>query len=162
MKRLIPFPTLSATLFLLWILLMESIDVGTLLMGGALALFWPLATGRLLNPPTRIRRPAVVVRLFARVVGDMLRANLAIAGQILMRRPASLRSGFVEIPLELRDPTGLAALAAIVTFTPGTAWAQIGAGNQILLLHVLDIDDAAAVVRTIKERYEAPLRQVFE
>jgi multicomponent K+:H+ antiporter subunit E len=162
MKRLLPFPALSVTLLLLWLLLMESIDPGTLLLGAALALFWPFVTRQLMTPPIRFRRPLVALRLFLRVIGDMLRGNFTVAAQILLRRPTSLRSGFVEVPLDLRDHNGLAALAAIVTFTPGTAWAQIGAGNRVLLLHVLDVDDADAIARAIKDRYETPLRQVFE
>lgn len=163
MMRVLPSPALSLALFLLWILLVQSVSVGNLLLGAVLALFWPFATRRLRGAPARVRRPAVVATLLGRVVADMLRSNVRVARAILTRRSDELRSRFVSIPLELRNPTGLAALAMIVTFTPGTSWAQLSADNSVLLLHVLDIDgDDVDEVDFIKRRYERPLREIFE
>lgn len=65
-------------------------------------------------------------------------------------------------PLGLRDPNGLAVLAIIVTFTPGTAWAQLSADNRVLLLHVLAIQREADLVTFIQQRYERPLKEIFE
>lgn len=162
MRRLMPSPALSLAVFLLWVLLMQSFSVGTLLIGVVLAIFWPAVTARLMTAPLRLRKPVVMATLFGRVFVDMLRSNAAVAWVILTRRSKNLRSGFVRIPLELREAKGLAALAMIVTFTPGTSWAQLSADNSVLLLHVLVLDDEAAVVSAIKRRYEAPLREIFE
>jgi len=162
MRRLLPSPVLSIALFLLWILLTQSASLGNIFLGAGLGLFWPAVTAPLMPAPIRLRKPLVLAVLFGRVVADMLRSNLAVARMILGRRTDDLRSGFVRIPLELRDPKGLAALAMIVTFTPGTAWAQLSADNRILLLHVLVLEDEAAVVSLIRGRYERPLREIFE
>jgi multicomponent K+:H+ antiporter subunit E len=162
MRRLLPSPVLSLALFLLWLLLMQSLTLGNVLLGAAMGLFWPAVTARLMPTPLRLRKPLVLAALFARVVADMLRSNLAVARLILGRRSESFGSGFVRIPLDLRDPQGLAALAMIVTFTPGTAWAQLSADNHTLLLHVLALDDESALVAQIKDRYERPLREIFE
>jgi multicomponent K+:H+ antiporter subunit E len=70
---------------------------------------------------------------------DILRSNIAVAGIILKGRPRGRRPGFVAIPLELRDRTGLAVLACIVTSTPGTAWVEHGHDTNVLLIHVLDL-----------------------
>ena len=70
-----------------------------------------------------------------------------------------VRSGFLDIPLELRDPHALAILAAIVTSTPGTAWAGLSPDGRTLTLHVLDLKDEAAWIQTIKDRYERPLME---
>jgi multicomponent K+:H+ antiporter subunit E len=149
-------------LLVLWILLMQSLSAGTLVLGAALALFWPAVTVRLRPTPVRLRRPLVMARLFCRVVLEMLRSNAEVAWAILTRRSSELRSGFVLIPLELRDPNGLAVLAMIVTLTPGTAWAQLSADNRVLLLHVFAIQNEADLVALIKQRYERPLREIFE
>ncbi len=162
MRRLLPSPALSLALLVLWILLMQSARLGTLLLGAGLALFWPAVTAPLMTEPLRLRKPLVLVALAGRVIVDMLQANAAVAWAILTRPSGALPSGFVRIPLELRDPTGLAALAMIVTFTPGTVWAQLSADNRLLLLHVLVLDDEAATVSFIKRRYEGPLREIFE
>jgi multicomponent K+:H+ antiporter subunit E len=71
-------------------------------------------------------------------------------------------SGFLDIPLDMRDPHGLAVLAMIVTATPGTVLSGLADDSSMLRLHVLDLQDPEAWIRTIKQRYERPLREIFE
>ena len=66
------------------------------------------------------------------------------------------------IPLDLRDPNGLAVLAMIVCITPGTAWAEISRDRSMLMLHVLEVDDAAKIAAHVKSAYERPLMEIFE
>jgi multicomponent K+:H+ antiporter subunit E len=73
-----------------------------------------------------------------------------------------VRSGFVQIPLELRDPHGLAALATIITATPGTVWAGLSPDESSLTLHILDLEDEQKWIRYIKDRFERPLMRIFE
>ena len=160
MRRILPSPVLSGAIFVLWILLTQSADAASLVFAAVLAVGAPLVTAPLRPTPVRVRRPGVAARLLVRVVWDSLRSNVAVIGQILGRR--ELRSGFVRIPLEVRDPNALAVLSMIVTATPGTAWAELAYDRSVLLLHVLDIEDEAEVVATIKTRYERPLMEIFE
>ena len=138
MSRVLPSPALSSALFVLWVLLMQSWSVGTLVLGAVLALFWPAVTARFMGTPLRIRKPLLLVRLVGRVVMDMLGANVRVGWAILARPDRKLRPGFVAIPLELRDPNGLAALAMIITFTPRTAWAQLSADRRVLIILTFD------------------------
>jgi multicomponent K+:H+ antiporter subunit E len=103
-----------------------------------------------------------MAKLAVRVVGDMVKSNAQVSWALLTRRSDDLRSRFVRIPLELSAPAGLSILAMIVTFTPGTAWAQLSADQRILLLHVFSASDDEPIVAMIKGRYEAPLREIFE
>jgi multicomponent K+:H+ antiporter subunit E len=68
----------------------------------------------------------------------------------------------VKIPLALKDPHGLAVLAAVVTSTPGTVWVGHDAEANVLTLHVLDLIDEATWVAFIKEPYERLLQEIFE
>ncbi len=52
-------------------------------------------------------------------------------------------------------------LSIIVTGTPGTVWAGLDPATNVLTLHVLDLQDEAAWVRTINHRYERPLMEIF-
>ena len=151
-------------LFLLWILLMQSFERrDACCWAPALALFWPAVTARLDGQrPCACAGRCAWHACSAGWCVDMLRSNAEVAWAILTRRSRGIRSGFVLIPLELRDPNGLAVLAMIVTFTPGTAWAQLSADNRVLLLHVLAIADETDLVAFIKHRYERPLREIFE
>ncbi|APW40859.1 Na+/H+ antiporter subunit E [Rhodoferax koreense] len=162
MKRLLPSPVLSAALFLLWLLLNQSASPGTLLLGAILAVVIPSLTASLRPTPVRIRRPAVVLRLVATVAADVLRAGLSTGWALLTRRARSLPSAFVRVPLELSDPNGLAVLAVITCLTSGTAWAELSLDRKVLLLHVLQVDDEAALITEFKQRYERPLMEIFE
>jgi len=91
-----------------------------------------------------------------------VRSNVAVARIVLGLAGREIRSGFVEIPLDLQDDHGLAALACIVTSTPGTAWAGLSPDRTTLTLHVLDLEDEGHLIHTIKQRYEQPLMRIFQ
>jgi multicomponent K+:H+ antiporter subunit E len=94
---------------------------------------------------------------------DVLRSNINVARIVLGLAPRrDIHSAFLDIPLELRDPHALSILAAIVTATPGAAWAGVSEDGATLTLHVLDLKDEAEWIGAIKERYERPLMRIFE
>jgi multicomponent K+:H+ antiporter subunit E len=68
----------------------------------------------------------------------------------------------VEIPLDMRDPYGLASLACIITSTPGTLWVNFDGQKGALTIHVLDLVDKEEWIRIIKDRYERHLLEIFE
>ena len=162
LRKLFPAPLLSLALLGMWLLLNRSLSAGHVLLGGLLALAIPVLTAGLRPMPVRVRRPGALLRLLLTVMADTVQSNLAVARLLLApgrrRRPA----GFVRIPLDVRDPNALAALAMIVCITPGTAWAELALDRSALLLHVLELDDAAAITAHIKQRYERPLMEIFE
>ena len=163
MTRLLPFPLLSAALLALWLLLNQTFSLGHILLGGVVALVGGWALTLLEPPKARIRRPGVIVRLFFSVLADILRSNIAVARIVLgLAAERERSSGFVNIPLDLRDPYGLAVLACIITSTPGTLWASFNPATGMLMIHVLDLIDKREWVATIKNRYERPLREIFE
>ena len=75
--------------------------------------------------------------------------------------PRERVSGFVTLPLELRNVHGLAVLACIITATPGTIWVQLDPARGVVLIHILDLIDEEEWVALIKRRYEAPLIEIF-
>ena len=161
MRLLLPYPIASAGLFGLWLLLNQSLSSGHILLGGVVGLVGGWSLERLALPKMRLRRPGVICRLGASVLKDILLSNIAVARIVLGLGRRGWSSGFVEIPLELRDPYGLAALACIITSTPGTLWADFDPANGVLTIHVLDLVDRSEWIRTIKERYERPLLEIF-
>jgi len=160
MTRLVPFPTVSAGLLVLWLLL-NGLSAGHILLGGAVALIGGWAFAALEPPKMRLRRPLAVLRLTAFVFADIVRSNVAVARLILGLEPRRWASGFVDVPLELRNPYGLATLACIITSTPGTLWVDFNEASGTLTIHVLDLVDETEWVRTIKGRYERLLLEIF-
>jgi multicomponent K+:H+ antiporter subunit E len=161
MKRMLPFPLVSASLLMLWLLLNQTLSPGHLLLGGAVA----LAGGRLLAalevPRARLRRLAPIFRLAGFVAADIVRSNIAVALIVLGIKERDRKSGFVNIPLDLRQPYGLAILACIITSTPGTLWVSFDEATGTLTIHVLDLIDESEWIRTIKGRYERSLLEIF-
>jgi multicomponent K+:H+ antiporter subunit E len=160
-RAILPFPIATAGLLGLWLLLNQSLSPGHILLGCVVGIVGGWSLERLALPKLHLRRPGVICRLAASVLKDIVLSNIAVARIALGLRRRGWASGFVEIPLELRDPYGLAALACIITSTPGTLWADFDATNGVLTIHVLDLVDRSEWVRIIKERYEKPLLEIF-
>lgn len=162
MKRLLPTPMLSVTLFVLWLLLNQSLSAGHLFLALVLSVAVPLLTAGLRPLPVRIRRPGTIARLVLTVAADSLQSNAAVIRLLLSPGPRRHPSDFVHVPLKMRDPNALAVLATIVCITPGTAWAELSMDRSLLRLHVLEVGDPQAIIDHVKQRYERPLMEIFE
>lgn len=162
MKRLFPAPLLSVLLCLVWLLLNRSLSPGQIILGVLLGWLIPMLTQGLRPRSVSIKKPWTIIKLGFRVAADSLQSNVAVLRLLLMPGSRKKPAGFVHVPLQLRDPNGLAVLAMIVCITPGTAWAEISRDRSILLLHVLEADDPQGVIDHIKAFYERPLMEIFE
>ena len=147
--RWLPHPLLTPVLMATWLLLNNSLAPGHLVLGLLLGLVIPRFTLAFWPERVRIRRP---------------RALLGLAGVFLqvLAGPRALRPAFVVVPLALRDELAISLLANIICLTPGTVSARLSADRRELLVHALDCADTVALVATIKSRFEAPLREIFE
>lgn len=155
--------TLVLGLTLLWLVLNQTLAPEQTLLGAVLGLViaWGGATLRPLR--ARLRRFDIALVLLIVVLKEIIRSNIGVARIVLgLVRSREVRSGFLTVPLELRDPHGLAALAAIITATPGTVWVGLSADGARLTLHVLDLKDEAEWIRFIKNRFEEPLMRIFQ
>ena len=161
MSRVLPYPMLTAALLLMWLLL-TSFSLGQLLLGALVALVASRTMAALQPSKPHIRRWDMIPKLALVVAFDILISNIAVFGIIVQGGRRKGTAGFVTIPLELRDRTGLALLSCIITSTPGTAWVDYDPVSDILVIHVLDLVDREAWVALIKNRYEVPLREIFE
>lgn len=154
--------SLPIALLAMWLMLNDTLSLGQLLLGTALVLFVVLTTATMRPLRARLRRPWVAVVLGFRVAVDIIRSNIMVIGIVLGPEERRRHGGFMEIPIDMRDPHGLAMLAAIITSTPGTVWSDLSADGRMLTLHVLELKDREYWLRTIKQRYERPLMEIFE
>ena len=156
-----PHPLLSAALLGVWLLLHNSLAPGQVLLGGVLALTIPWFVARVWPEPVRLRRPGQWLRYVGRLLWDIVIANMQVAWLILARPPAQLRSAFIALPLELENEFAIAVLAATITLTPGTISIEFIPDQRQLRIHCLDVADEAALITLLKNRYEAPLKEMF-
>ncbi|HKQ28064.1 MAG TPA: Na+/H+ antiporter subunit E [Burkholderiales bacterium] len=162
MKRWLPYPFLTAVLLPIWLLLNQTVSLGHVVLGAALALGGGLAFAGLQTPGHRLRRAAAVPGLLWLLVEDIMRSNLAVARIVLHPGTPKRTAGFLSMPLQVRHPGALAVMACIITATPGTSWARYDASRNVLTIHVLDLVDEEAWIRLFKQRYERRLQEIFE
>lgn len=162
LRRLVPHPLLAAILAAIWLILQESLAPGDVAVGVLLGLLLSRVMVTLEQAPPSFKRPAVGVALFFVVLYDIVKSNIAVGYMMLARRRRSIRSGFVNVPLEMKSPYALAALATIITATPGTFWAAYDTRTNVVTIHVLDLIDPEEWVGIVKGRYERRLLAVFE
>jgi multicomponent K+:H+ antiporter subunit E len=160
--RILPHPLLTILLIVVWQMLVNSITVGTLVLGVLFGILIPILTSAYWPDRPRFRHPLKIASYVIIVLWDICIANLVVARIILFRRNSDLRSNWVTIPLELSSPEAITVLAGTITMTPGTVTSDISSCGRVLLVHCLDAPDPEAVCMEIKHRYERRLKEIFE
>ena len=161
-RKLFPSPWLSAALAIMWLILNQSLSAGHLILAVVLGWALPVLFAPLRPQHVRLHKPLTVLRYSLAVGKDVIVWNLIVARDVLLlsrRRPNSV---FVTVPLDLRDPTGLAMLALVTTVVPGTVWCELARDASAVMIHVWDLDNEADFIEEYKRLYEAPLREIFE
>jgi len=95
------------------------------------------------------------------VLWDIIVANLHVAYLIVFRRSDQLRSRWVTVPIDLTSSEAVAVLMGTITLTPGTVSSDLSGDKRAILVHCLDVRDEDELVRTIKQRYERRLKDIF-
>lgn len=162
MSRILPHPLLTVVITLVWLLLVNALSLGALVLGLIIGVLVPLFTGPYWPGRPRVRHPLKIAAYMAIVVWDIVVSNVQVAYLVLFRRGESLRSRFVTVPLELTTPEAISVLAGTITMTPGTVSADLSACGKALLVHCLETDDPEGTVAQIKSRYERRLKEIFE
>lgn len=157
----LPHPVMSGVILVLWVLLVNRLHPGTVLMGAALAVAVPLFARVFLPVRPRLCSAVALARFLPRFLWDVAVANFQVA-YLILRPGRTVRPHWLVIPLELRDPHAITTLANVISLTPGTVSSELGPGRRTLLVHALDVDDPEAEVERIKARYEHPLKEIFE
>jgi multicomponent K+:H+ antiporter subunit E len=161
-RKLVPAPLLSIALVAVWLLLARSSSLGQVALGITLGLAVPLLVAHIRPKTVRVRHPLVIARYIAIVGHDVLVSNFAVAWGVVAWRWQKPRARFVTIPLDLREPVGLVVLAMVTTVVPGTVWSELALDRSALLLHAWNVADEDAFIARFKNRYEKPLREIFE
>jgi multicomponent K+:H+ antiporter subunit E len=168
----LPTPFMSLLLFVVWLLLNNSLAPGHLILAAFLAVVIPLVVSPFSTKQPRIVKPGLALRHLLLVLYDIITANVQVA--ILILGPTKrLTPGFVKIPLDLTHSMPITILASTVSLTPGTVSAEVYplseslsedqiSEQRFLLIHVLNLTDEQALIDTIKQRYEAPLLEIFQ
>ncbi|WP_323716679.1 Na+/H+ antiporter subunit E [Paracoccus aminovorans] len=161
-RRLLPHPVLSLVLALVWLGLVNRWAWGSLVFAVLVGVAVPLLTAPYWPGARGFRRPWRLPGYLALVLADIVKANVAVELIVLFKPRRALRPAWIAVPLDLRRPEAIAALAGTITLTPGTVSCDLSQDGRALLVHCLHAPDPDAVRDEIKTRYEARLKEIFE
>lgn len=160
MKSLFPHPMLSLALWLIWLLLNNTVALGHIVLGALLAVFIPWFSAGFWQEKVTIRRPWLLAKFVCVVIYQILIANMMVA-RLILTNQNKLQPGFLSVPLELTSPLAISLLANTISLTPGTVSCDLSEDQKSLLIHALHINDAEATVTEIKHMFEQPLKEIF-
>lgn len=160
-RHWLPHPLLSLFMVILWLLLANGFSGGHLVLGVLFAWFIPYVTQSFWLQSVSLQRPGLALKFAIMVLGDIIIANWTVARMIL-GSPDKLNPAFLRVPLDLKDDFSITLLANTISLTPGTVSADLSADGTYLIVHTLHVDDPAEAIATIKQRYEAPLKEIYE
>lgn len=159
-RRWLPHPTLSVVMVLVWMLLTDGLEIGQLILGVLLGWLIPWITQAFWPETLSLQKPLVLIRFLGVVVVDIVVANAMLALRIL--GPVDkLQPAFFKVPLDIDHEFAIAMLASTISLTPGTVSADLSTDGRYLLIHNLHLLDIEAEIQLIKQRYEAPLKEIF-
>lgn len=154
--------TLPVFLFVTWLLLTASYTAANIVLALilALTLTWLASFFRPLR--AYAKHPITSLRLIWHVAVDITMSNIAVGKRVWEGSRSKATPGFLRIPLKIKDPHALAAMGCIITYTPGTVWSDYSQEENVMTLHILDLQDEQAWLDTVQLRYERPLLEIFE
>ena len=119
-ERWLPHPLLTAVLTGFFLLLLNRLSMGGLVLGLLLGILIPLYTTNFWPTPPRIKNWPAAAGYFFLVLWDIAVANVQVAYWILFWKNEQLQPKFFTVPLDIRVPEGIATLAGTITLTPTT------------------------------------------
>lgn len=157
---LFPMPIHSLLLFIVWLLLNNSMSPGHIVLAAFFAITIPFIVTGMRDEHPKILKPWLAIRYILMVIWDILVANFEVA--LLIIGPLKkLKPSFVAIPIDITSDLGITILASTVSLTPGTVSAEVSKDRTWLYIHALHLDDEAELIELIKSRYEKPIKEIF-
>lgn len=161
MRKILPHPLLTLTIIILWMLLVNKLALGSLVLATFLGIVIPLITAPYWPGRPKIARPMELLSYIGIVLWDVIVSSFVVGKIILFMPRADIQTRFITVPIDLDSPEAITLLAGTITMTPGTLTADIASNGRALLIHSLHAPDPDAVRDEIKSRYEARLKRIF-
>jgi multicomponent K+:H+ antiporter subunit E len=162
LRKIFPHPYLTLLLTITWMLLVNSLALGSLVFAVILSTIIPLITAPYWPDRPILRNPLAMLGYVGIVLYDIVKSNFIVAGIVAFKPVSQLQPAWVTVPLDLHTPEAITVLAGTITMTPGTLTADMSGDGKALLIHCLHAPNPDEVRDEIKSRYEARLKRIFE
>ncbi|BFM49807.1 Na+/H+ antiporter subunit E [Marinomonas sp. THO17] len=158
--KLLPMPFHSVLLFVVWLLLNNSMSAGHIVLALFFAIGIPLLINSMHDQHPKILKPWKAIGYVLMVMKDIVVANVEVALWII-GPVKKLKPGFVAIPIKIESDLGITILASTVSLTPGTVSAEVSQDKQWLYVHALHVESEQDLIDSVKQRYEMPIKEIF-
>lgn len=158
--KFLPMPFHTVLLFVVWLLLNNSMSVGHIVLALFFAITIPMLVNGMRDEHPKILKPWKAICYVLMVMKDIVVANVEVALWII-GPVKKLKPGFVAIPINIQSDLGITILASTVSLTPGTVSAEVSEDKQWLYIHALHLDNESELIETVKQRYEKPIKEIF-
>ncbi|KZN13756.1 Na+/H+ antiporter subunit E [Marinomonas sp. TW1] len=158
--KFLPMPFHTVLLFVVWLLLNNSMSVGHIVLALFFAITIPMLVNGMRDEHPKILKPWKAICYVLMVMKDIVVANVEVALWII-GPVKKLKPGFVAIPINIQSDLGITILASTVSLTPGTVSAEVSEDKQWLYIHALHLDNGSELIETVKQRYEKPIKEIF-
>ena len=144
-----------------WAALTASFSFLNLVLGallGTLAMFLFTRTR-----PVLLRRFRRILSLTGLFLVELWVSAVRVA--VLVLRPdmrARIAPAVIAFPLSVKSDAEITLLANMITLTPGTLSIDVSEDRKFLYVHVLDVHDREALVRSIADGFERKINEVFQ
>lgn len=152
---------LNVFLAVVWMMLSDSLTLQSFVVGYAAGYFllWFLpapfiAAERI--PPGKL---VLLAYLLVYFIKELIVANFQVAWQVVQPR-LNIKPGIIAMPLQVQGNIQIAALANMISLTPGTLSVEVPPDRKVLYIHCIDASDEAAAL-AVPRRFEALIQGVW-
>ncbi len=144
----------------LWLFLAESPALSDFVIGLALGFILLMILPDALGSREYVRRSLALLRFTGGFAFEFLKANMDVARIVLTRPAGAIRAGFFLY--DVRELTQLETLilAHLISLTPGSTSVEIDEDRGQILVHALELEDAARNCAAIDASLRRPLLAV--
>jgi len=116
-----------------------------------------LHVGRDARPRALWRRVPGLLVFLVLFTRELVLANIAMAKVVIFQKPETLKPEFFIYDITGLKPGEIVILTHCISLTPGTTSVEVSNDETCLLVHGLDVSDAAEISLGIKKTLERPL-----
>ena len=154
-----PTPYHSILLWLVWQIL-HDFSRGHMVLGAVFAIVIPWIVAPLSEEAAVAKKPIKAITYTFRLLIDIAVSNYDVAKRVLQSN-RHLKPAFIAVPLDIKGSVPLTIFTSSVSLTPGTVSVELSDDRKWLYVHVLHLEEEQALIKLIKDRYEAPLKEIF-
>ncbi len=148
---------------LVWMAVTGKFTFANFVVGFAIssACLWLISSPKDVAFVVFITRMARFIGLLGFFIWELLLANLRVAYEVITPHH-HMKPAIIAVPLDAQTDLEITVLANLITLTPGTLSLDIAPDQKTLYVHAMYVDDMEEFRKTIKERFERRVMEVFE